>query len=92
MRSFRKKLLTTTVIVTAVGVGAAGGVYAGVQTGVIPLSALPAWVVSACFACNPCNPCNPCAAKNPCNPCAAKNPCNPCAVKNPCNPCGAQNQ
>ncbi len=98
MPSFKRLLLTTTVLPVAAGFGIVA----------ISLNA-PAKAkqvnVQIAAACNPCaakkacNPCNPCAAKkacNPCNPCAAKkacNPCNPCAAKkacNPCNPCAAK--
>ena len=93
MKSYKAKLLTTTVLPIAAvvaGVGLSSAVVS--ESGLLP---------EARAACAPANPCNPCAAKacNPCNPCAAKNPCNPCAaaacnpcaikIKNACNPCAA---
>jgi hypothetical protein len=91
MQPYRSRLLSTTYLSLAVGVGA-------LALG----AALPASVagLQAGMAYAACNPCNPCAAKTPaathCNPCAAANPCNPCAAKlvpaaGPCNPCAAQN-
>ena len=93
--SFRSKLLSSTVVPIAIGVGV---VAMSINP---PAQAASSIQVAAyhnpcnpCAAANPCNPCNPCAAKllvNPCNPCAAANPCNPCAAANPCNPCAAAN-
>ncbi len=84
MKSYKARLLATTLIPALLGLG----------TTAIVLTAVPkAPLAAPCSARNPCNPCaahNPCAANNPCNPCAAANPCaahNPCGAGNPCNPC-----
>ena len=74
----RSRLLCTTMMPLAVGIGlaAAGHAQQGCGPGCVPAAA----------GCNPCAAgCNPCAAAG-CNPCAAAG-CNPCAAG--CNPCAA---
>ena len=85
MRSFKTKLLSTTVATAFVGVGiavggavtpSAPGFAAGAATGTSGLlpTAKPKPRHLHLAACNPCaaKKCNPCAAKGcgPCNPCA----------------------
>ena len=74
----RSRLLCTTMIPLAVGVGVAAAGHAQQDCG-------PACAPAAA-SCNPCAPagCNPCAAAG-CNPCAPAS-CNPCAAAG-CNPC-----
>jgi hypothetical protein len=69
MKPYRNRLLSTTYLSLALGVGT-------IALG----AALPASVagLDSGVAYAACNPCNPCAAQNPC---AAASPCNPCKPK-----------
>jgi len=96
VKSFRDRLLSTTVIPAVFGAGIVivGGTFivCGARAG-RPAAENPAALPKA----QPRSEiielaaCNPCAAKKKacgaCNPCAAKKACNPC---NPCNPCAAK--
>ena len=105
MISLKGRLLSTTVIPLALGVGTAGAaVAAGAPTA--PRSTIAAnptaqpkpvttsyRQLASWHKKKGCNPCGAKKAANPCNPCAAKKGCNPCAAKkgcNPCNPCAAK--
>lgn len=104
MRTFKFKLLSTTVIPAFLGAGiAVGGSLAAAapasaatmgagHSTLLPMAKPRPRTIQLAA-------CNPCGAKkrgcNPCNPCGAKkrgcNPCNPCgAKKGGCNPCAAK--
>jgi len=102
VKSFRDRLLSTTVIPAVFGAGIAivGGTFivcgarasrpAAENPAALP-KAQPRPEIIELAACNPCAAKKACS---PCNPCAAKkacSPCNPCAAKKACSPCNPCN-
>jgi hypothetical protein len=75
MSDHRKRLLCSTAVAAALGLGAAVLAIEGERASLLlPAFVLPAAACAPCAprgACGPCDPCAPCAACGPCDPCAA---------------------